>query len=339
MSTYKDAGVDIDAGERLVDRIKPFVARTKTAGSLGSIGGFGGFFRPDWKAYEDPVLVSSVDGVGTKLLIAAATGVYDTVGQDLVNHCVNDILACGARPLFFLDYYATGALDVDAAGEVIRGFAIACEENGCALTGGETAEMPGLYRPGEFDVSGTIVGIVDHGKIVDGARVREGDVALALPSSGLHTNGYSLARRVLLEEGPGLDFRLDSGLCLASALLAVHRSYLHPVAELLDSPEVDVRAISHVTGGGIHGNTKRVLPEGLALELADWERPEIFRLIQRLGKIDDAEMLRAFNLGVGMILILPEASLPAAERLLFARGEQPFRLGRVVRAATKETAC
>jgi len=335
MNTYRDAGVDIDAGERLVERIKPFVAGTATAGSLGSIGGFGGFFRPDFAGLEEPVLVSSVDGVGTKLLVATAIGVYDTVGQDLVNHCVNDILACGARPLFFLDYFATGRLDVDAAVEVVRGFSVACRENGCALVGGETAEMPGLYRPGEFDLAGTIVGLVDRRKIVDGARVEAGDVALALPSTGLHTNGYSLARRVLLENGPGFDHRLADGRCLADALLAIHRSYLHPVRELLEAPEVDVRAISHVTGGGILGNTRRVLPAGLGLELdrGAWEWPELFRLIQRLGAVDDDEMLRAFNCGVGLVLILPEASLEAAVRRLLARGERPFRLGRVVRTA------
>jgi phosphoribosylformylglycinamidine cyclo-ligase len=336
MSSYKEAGVDIDAGEELVRRIKPLVAATATAGSLGGIGGFGGFFRPDWRAWQDPVLVSSVDGVGTKLLVASALGVYDTVGQDLVNHCVNDILACGARPLFFLDYYACGRLEVEPATEVVRGFAQACRENGCALVGGETAEMPGLYRPGDFDLAGTIVGMVERARILDGGRVEAGDLALALPSTGLHTNGYSLARRVLLEEGPGFDHRLSDGRCLADALLAVHRSYLHPVAELLDAGDVDLRAISHVTGGGILGNTARVLPAGLGLELDRdaWEWPELFQLIQQLGRIDDDEMLRAFNCGVGVVLILPEASLEAAERRLRACGEQPFRLGRVVRSAS-----
>jgi len=335
MSSYRDAGVDIDAGEALVERIKPWCAATRTAGVLGGLGHFGGFFRADFPGLAEPVLVSSVDGVGTKLRLAFQSGVFHTVGQDLVNHCVNDILACGARPLFFLDYFATGRLEVDTAAEVIRGFTIACRENGCALLGGETAEMPGFYREGEFDLAGTIVGVVDRPRIVDGARIRPGDRLLALPSTGLHTNGYSLARRALFELGGlGLDHRLADGRPLGEALLAVHRSYLAPVQELLDDPSVDLKGISHVTGGGIRGNTRRILPAGCDLELDEgaWEWPALFRLIGQAGAVPDAEMARAFNLGIGLVLVLaPEDAARAAARL-DARGERPVDIGRVVAA-------
>ena len=330
MSSYKDAGVDIAAGERLVKGIGELVKGTATAGSIGSIGAFGGFFRPDFRAMKDPVLVSSVDGVGTKLMVAFASGVHHTVGQCLVNHCVNDILACGARPLFFLDYFATGKLDAEVAHEVIRGFTIACKENGCALVGGETAEMPGMYRPGEYDLAGTIVGMVERENILDGSRVRAGDVLLALPSTGLHTNGYSLARRSLFELGKlGLEHRLEDGRSLGEALLAVHRSYLHPVSALLDA--LPVHALSHITGGGILGNTRRVVPDGLHIELEQgaWRVPELFRLIQTCGSVSDDDMLEAFNLGIGMVILLDEADTPAAEALLRERGESPVRIGRI----------
>jgi len=331
MSSYRDAGVDIQAGEALVDRIKPYCARTRTPGCLGGLGLFGGFYSADFAGMREPVLVSSVDGVGTKLMLAVASGIHHTVGQCLVNHCVNDILACGARPLFFLDYFSTGKLVVDVASEVIRGFAIACEENGCALIGGETAEMPGLYRDGDYDLAGTIVGVVEKARILDGTRVRPGDVLLGLPSTGLHTNGYSLARRVLLEKaGLGLEHRLGDGRTLAEALLAVHRSYLHPVQALLD--HVPVHALSHITGGGILGNTRRVVPEGCAIELDRdaWQVPELFRLIQSLGAVSDTDMLQAFNLGIGMVILLDPADVPAAETLLRERGEKPVVIGRIV---------
>jgi phosphoribosylformylglycinamidine cyclo-ligase len=332
MSSYREAGVDIDAGEALVERIKPWCAATRTDRVLGGLGMFGGFFRADFPGLAEPVLVSSVDGVGTKLRLAFQTGIHHTVGQDLVNHCVNDILACGARPLFFLDYFATGRLEVDTAAEVIRGFTIACRENGCALIGGETAEMPGFYAAGEFDLAGTIVGVVDRQRIVDGARIQPGDLLLALPSTGLHTNGYSLARRALFEVGGlPLDHPLPDGRPLAQALLAVHRSYLHPVQALL--AEVEVHGISHVTGGGIAGNTRRILPAGCVLELdpGAWEWPPLFRLIQDCGSVPAEEMARAFNLGVGLVLVLPPDQAAAAEALLAARGEAPFRIGRVVK--------
>jgi phosphoribosylformylglycinamidine cyclo-ligase len=333
MSSYRDAGVDIDAGEELVRRIKPWCAATRTENVLGGIGLFGGFFRAHFPDMTDPVLVSSVDGVGTKLRVAREAGVHHTVGQDLVNHCVDDILACGARPLFFLDYFATGHLDVDVAAQVIHGFTVACQENGCALIGGETAEMPGFYATGDYDMSGTIVGVVDRARVVDGKSIQAGDQLLALPSTGLHTNGFSLARRALFELGGlGLDHRLDDGRSLADALLAVHRSYLHPVQALLN--QVEVRGISHITGGGMVGNTRRILPQGLdlALDRQAWEWPEIFRLIQRCGAVPDEEMERAFNLGIGMVLILAPGEVERAETLLADMGERPLRLGQVVKA-------
>ncbi len=335
MADYKQAGVDIDAGEALVHRIKPYVAETRTAGSLGKLGAFGGFFRADFGKLKEPVLVASVDGVGTKLKIAHTSGVHHTVGQCLVNHCVDDILACGARPLFFLDYYATGRLDVDAASEVIRGFTIACRENGCALIGGETAEMPGLYNGDEYDLSGTIVGVVDREAIIDGSRIEEGDTLLALPSTGLHTNGYSLARHVLLGENAlPLEYEVEPGVSLRDALLAVHRSYLKPVTGLLDAG-VEIRGISHITGGGIFGNTKRVLPEGLWIEIdeAAWQWPALFRLLQERGAISHDEMFRAFNLGIGMILILSPTQAEVARTKLAEAGERVIELGRVIRRA------
>jgi phosphoribosylformylglycinamidine cyclo-ligase len=331
MSTYKQAGVDIDAGEELVDRIKPLVAETATKGCLGKLGAFGGFFSARFPELEDPVLVSSVDGVGTKLKLAFMTGVHHTVGQDLVNHCVDDILACGARPLFFMDYFSTGKLDVDDAVEVIRGFTLACKENECALIGGETAEMPGLYKGKEYDLAGTIVGVVDRKNIIDGSKIRPGDRLLALPSSGLHTNGYSLARKVLFEDAKlRLDMKLPNGHCLADTLLAVHRSYLKPVSKLME--KMTIKGISHITGGGIFGNTKRVLPKDCWIEVNEgaWEWPEIYKLIQDKGKIDKEEMYRAFNLGIGMILILaPEDEANALESLREC-GENPILLGQVV---------
>ncbi len=331
MSTYRQAGVDIDAGESLVARIKPWCARTRTAGVLGGLGLFGGFFRADFPGLSEPVLVSSVDGVGTKLKLAFQTGVHHTVGQDLVNHCVNDILACGARPLFFLDYFATGKLHVDTAAEVIRGLAQACEENGCALIGGETAEMPGFYPAGEYDMSGTVVGVVDKPRLVDGTRIRPGDQLLGLPSTGLHTNGYSLARHILFEQARlPLDHRLADGRCLADTLLAVHRSYLQSVQALL--AKVEVHGISHITGGGLKGNTRRILPAGCDLQVDEnaWEWPAIFRLIQERGQVARPEMERAFNLGIGLVLILAPADLERAEHVLREQGEQPLRIGRVV---------
>lgn len=331
MTTYKDAGVDIDAGEETVRRIKPLVRQTFTPGVLTDIGAFGAFFQPDFQAYENPVLVSSVDGVGTKLNVAFRAGRHDTVGQDLVNHCVNDIAVCGARPMFFMDYFATGKLDPVVAEQVVSGFAVACKENGCALIGGETAEMPDMYEGGEYDLAGTIVGIVEKDEIIDGSRVQEGDVLIGLPSTGLHTNGYSLARKVLFQHF-SVDDRPDElgGESVATALLRVHRSYLKPIQNLLESTEV--HGFVHVTGGGIPGNTMRILPDGLDIDVNydAWERPAIFNLIQKFGDVPEEDMRRTFNLGVGLIAVVPLSRAGEAVELLQEIGEQSFRIGTVV---------
>ena len=325
---YKTAGVNIEAGEALVDSIKPFVKATRTPGVLSEIGMFGGFFDARFPGLEHPVLVASADGVGTKLKVAVMAGVHDTVGQCLVNHCVNDILACGARPQFFLDYFATGKLESGVARDVIKGMAQACTENGCALLGGETAEMPSIYADGDYDVAGTIVGVVDKPKILNGSRVQEGDVLIGLPSSGLHTNGYSLARAALFPTY-AVDQHIDElGSTVGAALLAVHRSYLNVISPLLDADLVS--GLSHITGGGIVGNTSRILRDGLALEIAwgSWTVPPIFGLIQQAGSVSDEEMRNVFNLGVGMIMVVSPARVDDVMARL--TGEKPFIVGRVV---------
>lgn len=313
MITYKDAGVDVEAGEEMVNRIKPLVRETFTDGVMTDIGAFGAFFRVDWRAYDDPVMVSSVDGVGTKLKVAFAMNRHETVGQDLVNHCVNDIAVCGAEPLFFLDYFSTGKLDQDTAYHVVKGFSIACKENGCALIGGETAEMPDIYDAGEYDLAGTIVGVVDRSRIIDGSRIQEGDVLIGYPSTGLHTNGYSLARKVLFAHFDVND-RPDvlGGPSVGEALLAVHRSYLDVIRKLKDG--FDTRGLVHVTGGGIPGNAKRIMPEGLEVDVdyASWERPALFRLIQELGNVPEDDMRSALNLGIGLIAVVPSSEADAA---------------------------
>lgn len=303
--TYKQAGVDIAAGEETVARIANKVRSTFSPAVLTGIGGFGALYDASFPGYDHPVLVSSVDGVGTKLIVARLCERHDSVGQDLVNHCVNDILTTGARPLFFLDYFATGKLSPEVAEEVIGGFVQACTENGCALIGGETAEMPGMYAADEYDIAGTIVGVVDRERMLGKTRVTKGDVLIGLPSTGLHTNGYSLARAVLFRH-----FSVDSyidvlGSTLGEALLAVHRSYLNCTLPLLDRDWV--HALSHITGGGIIGNTTRVLPEGLELDVdwTAWTRPPIFHLIQSLGNVPEEDMRKTFNLGIGLILIVP----------------------------------
>lgn len=326
---YKSAGVSIEAGENLVDRIKPVVRSTFTPQVMTDIGLFGAFFDARFPEYEHPVLVSSVDGVGTKLKLAFATGIHHTVGQDLVNHCVNDILVCGAVPLYFMDYFATGKLAPDVAEKVIEGFAIACRENGCALIGGETAEMPSMYAEGEYDIAGTIVGVVEKSNILRGERVQAGDVLIALPSSGLHTNGYSLARSVLLP-----NFRLDQymealGTTLGEALLKVHRSYLPLVKPLLNKNLL--HGMSHITGGGIVGNTKRVVPKHLtiAVDWSSWAVPPLFSLIQHTGSVPEEEMRHVFNLGVGLILLVAEEHVNTVQTLFAEQGEQSFVIGRI----------
>ncbi|MEL7362787.1 MAG: phosphoribosylformylglycinamidine cyclo-ligase [Bacteroidota bacterium] len=330
MTTYRDAGVDIDAGDETVRRIKPLVRQTFTPGVLTDIGAFGGFFSLDSSAYQEPVLVSSVDGVGTKLKVAFRTGRHSTVGQDLVNHCVNDIAVCGARPLFFLDYFSVGKLDPAVAEQIVSGFATACKENGCALIGGETAEMPDLYREGEYDLAGCIVGVVERSRIVNGEAIQEGDVLLGLRSTGLHTNGYSLARKVLFGKYDVHDApEALGGDTVGAALLRVHRSYLRACQALIDADAVS--GLSHVTGGGLEGNTRRILPDGRTLDVdwTAWERPALFRLIQDLGGVPEDDMRRTFNCGIGLVAVVPEAKLSAARRVLETLGEQPVVIGTV----------
>jgi len=331
---YRQSGVDIDAGNETVRRIKSLARATFTPGVLSEIGSFGGLFKLDRDAYREPVLVSSADGVGTKLKLAFMTGRHDTVGADLVNHCVNDVLVQGATPLFFLDYLATGRLSPDVAEQVIAGVARGCRENGCALIGGETAEMPGFYADGEYDIAGFIVGIVDRPRLIDGRAVVPGAALIALPSAGLHTNGYSLARRALLEEA---GYRPESlvaelGCTVGDALLAPHRSYLRLVTPLLEGGLV--KGLAHITGGGITENLPRTLPPGCAadVDLRSWTVPPIFTLIQKHGTIALPEMLRAFNMGVGLVVICDEVNVGTVLETLAQAGEPcAWRLGTVVR--------
>jgi phosphoribosylformylglycinamidine cyclo-ligase len=329
LTTYKESGVDIEAADAFVRRIKQKVRSTFNANVLTDIGLFGAFYRATFPSFKRPVLVSSVDGVGTKLKIAFAMNRHDTVGQDLVNHCVNDILVCGAKPLYFLDYFATGKLSAVTSERVVAGMVKACRENDCALIGGETAEMPGLYAEGEYDLAGTIVGVVDQHKMVDGKEVRRGDVLIGLPSTGLHTNGYSLARTVLLGRY-ALHEQLDElGMTLGDALLAVHRSYYRTIYSLLS--KFRIKAMAHVTGGGIEGNTMRVVPKQFRLKIdwQAWDRPAIFKLIQNTGSVPEDEMRRTFNLGVGLILIVSSREADRIMTALRKKLEKPFVVGEV----------
>jgi phosphoribosylformylglycinamidine cyclo-ligase len=327
---YRDAGVDIEEADRAVASIKKLARQTFTRGVLSDIGTFGAAFQVS--GFRKPVLVSSADGVGTKLKVAFATGRHGTVGQDLVNHCVNDIAVQGARPLFFLDYFAVGKLDAAVAASVVSGIARGCRENGCALIGGETAEMPGLYAPSEYDLAGFIVGAAERSELLTAGRVREGDVLLALPSTGLHTNGYSLARRLLFEvAGYGPKTLLpEMGATVGDALLAVHRSYLKPIRALMAARLL--HGAAHITGGGITDNTPRMLPEGFGatIECASWRIPPLFEVLRRIGNIPDDDYRRTFNLGVGMILAVPARGVARAEKALGKLGESPFRIGAVV---------
>ncbi len=320
---YRQSGVDIDAGNETVRRIKSLARSTFTPGVMSEIGSFGGLFSLAAAGLRDPILVSSADGVGTKLKIAFMTGRHDTIGADLVNHCVNDILVQGARPLFFLDYLATGRLSPDVAEQVVAGVARACRENSCALLGGETAEMPGFYAEGEYDIAGFIVGVVERERLIDGATIKPGDVLIGLPSTGLHTNGYSLARRVFFErcglspESPVPEL----GSTVADALLATHRSYLRPIMPLLEARLV--KGMAHITGGGITENLPRVFPAGCAARIArsSWQVPAIFEFIAARGGIAADEMLRAFNMGIGLILVCDAARQDDVLRALAAADE------------------
>jgi len=328
--SYQQSGVDIDAGNEAVRRIKQLAQGTYTAGVLSGVGSFGGLFALDG-SLKDPVLVSSADGVGTKLKLAFMTGIHDTIGADLVNHCVNDILVQGARPLFFLDYLATGRLSPDVAEQIVAGIARACRENGCALLGGETAEMPGFYADGEYDVAGFIVGIVARAGIIDGRDIVRGDRLIALRSSGLHTNGYSLARRIVFEQ---LRLQPDSVVpelqeTVAAALLRTHRSYLRAIAPLVAGGRI--KGMAHITGGGITENLPRVLPAGLgfALDRSSWTVPPLFTWLQRAGGVADDEMFRAFNMGVGLILVVAATHADGVLRSLRESGEPAWALGEV----------
>jgi phosphoribosylformylglycinamidine cyclo-ligase len=335
--TYADAGVDIDRANRTKKRIKYLAHKTFTRSVLSDIGGFGGLFAVDKQKWVDPILVSSVDGVGTKLRIAFEMDVHHTIGADLVNHCVNDIAVQGATPLFFMDYLATGKLEPEIAEKVVEGLAEACKHNGCALIGGETAEMPGFYADGEYDLAGFIVGAVERERVINGKTVEVGDVILGLASNGLHTNGYSLARKLLFEVGK---YTLDSYVNelkgkVGNELLRTHKSYWSAIKRLVDGECVS--AMAHVTGGGITENLPRVLPRGVAavIEMGSWQVPPIFEHLQQLGNVPQEEMLRTFNMGIGMLLVVPSKKFKKAQTVLERAGEKAFTVGRIVKGDRK----
>jgi phosphoribosylformylglycinamidine cyclo-ligase len=325
--TYKESGVDVVAGDNFVKNIKDVIRGTFTDSVLSDVGHFGAFFEPNFTGYTNPVLVSSVDGVGTKLKIAFMTGKHDTVGQDIVNHCVNDILVCGAKPLYFLDYFATGKLNSKVAESVVSGLAKACKENACSLIGGETAEMPSMYAENEYDIAGTIVGVVEKSKIIKGENIKRGDILVGLHSTGLHTNGYSLARNVLFPKYSPFDIILDLGCTIGEELLKIHKSYFWVINSIKD--HIMIKGMSHITGGGIVGNSMRILPKGLQLKIdwSSWGRPYIFSLIQATGEVPEEDMRQAFNLGVGLIIIIDKNELDKTISLL--SDEHPIVMGEV----------
>src|SRR6202158_1866750 len=336
--TYADAGVSLDRGNRTKQRIKYLAHKTFTKGVLSEIGGFGGLFSVD-KKYLDPVLVSSVDGVGTKLKVAFDMKMHHTVGGDLVNHCVNDVAVQGAAPLFFMDYLATGPLDPEIAEKVVGGLAEACKHNGCALIGGETAEMPGFYAEGEYDLAGFIVGVVEREKIISSKDVQIGDCVLGLPSNGLHTNGYSLARKLLFEVA---HYSADTYVNevknkVGNELMRTHKSYWPALRKLIDGQ--CVAALAHITGGGITENLPRVLPRGTAaaIDLGSWPVPPLFEHLRELGNVPQDEMLRTFNMGLGMLLVVPLATFKKAQTVLGRVGEKAYTIGRIVKGERKVT--
>ena len=326
--SYRDAGVDIDAGNQLVNKIGPIVKQTFRPGVLTGIGGFGGLFELPVEKYSRPVLVSGTDGVGTKLKVAMMMQRHDTIGIDLVAMCVNDIIVAGAEPLFFLDYYATGQLDVEAATQVVSGIAEGCLQSGAALIGGETAEMPGMYAGEDYDLAGFAVGIVEKSKILTAEHVKEGDILLGLASSGPHSNGYSLIRRILEVADADLDQPIGN-TTLGEALLAPTRIYVKPLLELID--KIAVHALAHITGGGLPENLPRVLPHGVnaEIDLNSWQRPAIFDWLQQQGNIEESEMLRTFNCGIGMVVAVAAADVDEATVLLEAAGETVYRIGKI----------
>ncbi len=335
--TYADAGVDIDAANRTKKRIKYLAHKTFTRGVLSEIGGFGGLFAVDKTKYVDPVLVSSVDGVGTKLKIAFEMGLHSTVGADLVNHCVNDIAVQGAAPLFFMDYLAAGKLEPAIAEKVVEGIADACKHNGCALIGGETAEMPGFYPDGEYDLAGFIVGVVERDKIITGKEVQIGDIVLGMASNGLHTNGYSLARKLLFEVGgySTEDYVNEIKNKVGNELMRTHKSYWPALRKLIDAQCVS--ALAHITGGGITENLPRVLPRGMAasIDLGSWQVPPLFEHLQKLGNVPQDEMLRTFNMGLGMLMVVPLEKFKKAQNVLDRVGEKAVTIGRIVKGDRK----
>ena len=330
--SYADSGVDIDAATRATDRIKELARTTFNQRTLSEIGSFGGMFDGAFPNMAQPVLVASADGVGTKLKIAFATGVHNTVGRDLVNHCVNDILVQGARPLFFLDYIATGKLSTDIVASVIEGITDGCRTNGCVLLGGETAEMPGFYQEGEYDIAGFIVGVVDREKIIDGKAIKAGDVLLALPSVGLHTNGYSLARKLFFDvAGYAPDTVLpELQMSVGQALLQAHLSYLRPLNSLLDTGVI--KGLAHITGGGLTDNIPRILPEGTAVRIkkSSWPVLPVYELMRKIGNVSDAEMYRTFNMGVGMVIVCSPENRDSIKSQLEANGDTCYEIGEVV---------
>ena len=330
-ATYAEAGVSIDAANLATEKIKELARRTFNQRTLSDIGSFGGMFDGAFPNLRQPVLVASADGVGTKLKVAFETGVHNTVGRDLVNHCVNDILVQGARPLFFLDYVATGKLSPDVIASVVEGVANGCRENGCVLLGGETAEMPGFYADGEYDVAGFIVGVVNRERIIDGRTIEPGDVILGLPSAGLHTNGYSLARKLFFEDGGfTAETYLDEVEATAGeALLRPHVSYLHALDGLLDGGTI--KGLAHITGGGFLDNIPRILPEGSAAEITrgSWPVLPVFRLLQRLGNVAEAEMFRTFNMGIGMAVVCGPGHAATVKSHIESTGEACYEIGRI----------
>ena len=326
--TYRDAGVDIDAGNEVVERIKPLVRRSFRPEVMGGLGGFGALFDLSGK-YREPVLVSGTDGVGTKLKLAQQLNRHDTIGIDLVAMCVNDVLVQGAEPLFFLDYFATGKLDVETTVAVVGGIARGCEEAGCALIGGETAEMPDMYPPGEYDLAGFTVGAVEKSRLLDGSKVREGDVLIGIASSGPHSNGYSLIRRIYDRAGRPADLDLGGGVRLVDALMAPTRLYVKPVLAALQ--QVAIKGMAHITGGGLVENIPRCLPETTkaVIDGGSWPRPEIFSWLQREGGVAESEMHRTFNCGIGFVVIVAEADAARATEILQAQGQTVYRIGRI----------
>jgi len=325
--SYKDAGVDIDAGNALVDRIKGVAKRTTRPEVMGGLGGFGALCELP-KGYQEPVLVTGTDGVGTKLRLAMDIGRHDTIGIDLVAMCVNDLVVAGAEPLLFLDYYATGKLDVDIAADVVTGIGAGCEQAGCALVGGETAEMPGMYEGNDYDLAGFCVGVVEKSEILDGSKVGEGDVLLGLASSGPHSNGYSLIRKILEVSDAALDTAVD-GKPLGDALLAPTKIYVKPLLSLIKETDIPVHALSHITGGGLTENIPRVLPDtlGARIDAASWTRPVIFDWLKEQGNVDEHEMHRVLNCGIGMVIVVPAEKADQARAHLQAQGETVHRIG------------